>query len=53
MTVRLLARYRRHNDTAADTVEQTIEADTYADARDQARAGTIDGDNLMSIQVLD
>lgn len=53
VTVRLLARYRRHSESTATTTEQTIEGDTYEAARDQARALAADGDDLLSVLVLD
>lgn len=50
--MKLLARYRRHNDTAADTVEAVIEAADYETAVFEARSRIAPGDDLLSVQTL-
>jgi hypothetical protein len=49
----LLARYRRHGDTTADTIEVQVEGDNYDDALTQARARAVDGDDLLSVLTLE
>lgn len=51
--MKLLARYRRHADTDAETLEVTIEAADYEAAVAEARARTAEGDDLLSVQVMD
>lgn len=51
--MQLLARYRRHNDTAAEPLEVVVEAASYDDAVAEARARTADGDDLLSVQTLE
>lgn len=51
--MKLLARYRRHNDTAADTLEVVVEAPDYETAVAEARARVAEGDDLMSVQTLE
>lgn len=53
LIVQLLARYRRHGDTAADPLELVVEADTYDEAVAQARARAAEGDDLLSVQTLE
>lgn len=51
--MKLLARSRPHNDTAADTHEWVVEADTYEEARDEARAAVPDGWDLLNVQTIE
>lgn len=53
MTVRLLARYRAHADSDATTTEVTVEGDDYDQAVANARAQAAEGDDLLSVLVLD
>lgn len=50
--MKLLARYRRHADTSAETLEVTVEAADYGQALAEARSRAADGDDLLSVQVL-
>jgi hypothetical protein len=49
----ILARYRRHGDTAADPGEVTVEAADYDTALAEARARAVDGDDLLSVLTLE
>lgn len=51
--MKLLARSRPHGETAADAHEWIVEADTYDQAREEARLAVPEGWDLLSVQTID
>ncbi len=51
--VKLLARYRRHADSDAETLEVVVEAADYETAVVEARSRVAEGDDLLSVQTLE
>lgn len=51
--MKITARYRRHGETDADTLEVVIEAANYETALAEARSRAAEGDDLLSVQAAD